>query len=152
MSVKVWVETETWWVREPDPTDRWDAGWQDGRVTDVRAEVSTEAGRGDQTLYGRGGFPETYECDAVEADTVFVVVADFTSGSTFGTTAGYFQILTVTKSYEEAIGLARAAEAVPGGQFQFEFNEVQYYVAWTGHFESLKEVRVWDCYLRPRLD
>lgn len=152
MSVMVWVETETWWVRKPDPTDKWDAGRQDGRVVDVRAGISSDPAEEYPTLYGRGGLAGTYDCDAMEGDTVFVVVADFTSGSTFGTTAGYYQILSVTKDFEDAMGLARAAEAVRGSQFEFEYNDVQYYVGWTGYFESLKEVRVWDCFLRPRLD
>ena len=152
MAIEVFVETETWWVREPDPTDRWDAGCEDGRVVSVEARVTTTEADANYTFYGRGHMPVVFDCEAVEGETVFVVVADYTSGSTFGTSAGYFHILTVTKSFEGAMGLARAAEAVPKHDFEFEYNGTQYYVPWTGYFETLKEVRVWDCYLRPRLD
>ncbi len=152
MTVKVTVETETWWVRHPDPTDTWDAGCEDGRVSSVMAEVSTEQADKDTTFYGYGHMPVVFDCDAVEGETVFVVAADYTGGSTFGTSAGYFHVLTVTKSFEEATNLAQAAEAVTSGQFEFEHNGTKYYVPWTGYFERLKEVRVWDCYLRPRLD
>lgn len=152
MAVKVIVETETWVTRERDPEDEWDAGDEDGRVSWVSAEVCTEGADENYTFYGRGHMPVVFDCDAAEGDTVFVVVADYTSGSTFGTSAGYFHILTVTKSYEEAVELARAAEAVTQSQFEFEHNGIKYHVPWTGYFERLQEVRVWDCFLRPRLD
>lgn len=152
MAVKVTVETETWVTREPDPSDSWDAGSEEGRVSSVRAEVSTDEPERDFTFYGRGHMPVTFDCDAVEGETVFVVVADYGSGSTFGTFGGYFHVLTVTKSYEEAMGVARAAEVVTSSQFEFKHNGVTYYAPWTGYFETLNEVRVWDCYLRPRLD
>ncbi len=152
MAVEVLVETETWWVRQPDPTDRWDAGCQDGRVTDVTARVTMDQADEDYSFYGRDHMPVVFDCDATERDTVFVVVADYTSGSTFGTSAGYFHILRVTKDFNEAMDLARAAEAVPRSQFEFEYNGTKYHVPWTGYFETLKEIRVWDCYLRPRLD
>lgn len=152
MTIKVIVETETWTVREPDPTDPWDAGNEDGRVSAVTAEVSTEDISVDHTFYGRGHMPVIFNCDAVEGETVFTVVADYGSGSTFGTFGGYFHILTVTKSYEEAMGLARAAETLNRSEFEFEYNGVTYYAPWTGYFERLNEVRVWDCFLRPRLD
>lgn len=152
MAVKVIVETETWVTRERDPEDEWDAGDEDGRVSWVSAEVCTEDADENYTFYGQGHMPVIFNCDAVEGDTVFVVVADYTSGSTFGTSAGYFHILTVTKSYEEAMELARTAEAVTQSQFKFEHDGVEYYVPWTGYFERLNEVRVWDCFLRPRLD
>jgi len=152
MTVRVTVETETWQTRAPDPTDSWDAGDEDGRVSWVSAEVCTDGADENYTFYGQGRMPVVFDCDATEGETVFVVVADYTSGSTFGTSAGYFHILTVTKSLEEAMELARAAEAVPRSQFEFEHAGTKYYVPWTGYFERLQEVRVWDCYLHPRLD
>jgi hypothetical protein len=152
VAIEVLVETETWWVKEPDPTDRWDAGCQDGRVVGVEARVTTTEVDTDYTFYGRGHESVVFGCDAMEGETVFVVVADYTSGSTFGTSAGYFHVLEVTKSFEKAMGLARAAEAVSKREFEFEYDGARYYVPWTGYFEQLKEVRVWDCYLRPRLD
>jgi hypothetical protein len=150
MAVKVRVETETWMVKEPDPADEWDHGTEDGFVALVEAEYVNEPATENRTFYGRSGMRFIFDCDAVPGDMVFVVVADYRSTSTFGTTAGYFHVLAVTKSYEDAVGLATAARGAQGSLLEHE--GVTYYTPWTGTCEELNDVWVWDCHLLPRLD
>jgi hypothetical protein len=149
MTVKVTVQAETWWVREPDPTDRWDAGVEDGHISSVCAELSDESVL-EASLHSRYGMSYTYDLEAIEGDTVYVVIGAYRSHDTFGSRAGYFHILMVTRSYEKAMDLAGAAER--SKDFELEHDGVTYYLPWTSSTEELQEVRVWDCYLRPRLD
>lgn len=153
MTVEVRFDKREWCTREADPGDPWDNGSYDGRVSAVEALWT---GKDPDPIGWRSSL---FEADgAVPGDTVFVVVADYTSGSTFGTTAGSAEVLNVFRSSDTAFALARAAEAFTGGvvgrsgtlaAWEFEHAGQTYYANWLGYFECLKEVRVWDCFLRP---
>lgn len=152
MAIEVSVEKQEWCVRPADPDDQWDAGDYDGRVSWVQATWSNEPA---DPIGWRGSL---FDVPGVKlGDTVYVVVADYTSGSTFGTSAGSVEVLDVFASADAAFALARAAEAFSGGSrsagtlaaWEFEHGGKKYYASWLGYFENLKEVRVWDCFVRP---
>jgi hypothetical protein len=152
MAVEVHVEKQEWCSREPDPEDSWDAGDYDGYVDSVEAFW---VDRPADPIQWHGS---TFEADgAVPGDRVYVVVADYASGSTFGTTAGSHEVLNVFKSGAAALGLAQAAEQFTGAErapgslatWEFEHDGQKYYASWLGYFENLRDVRVWDCFLRP---
>jgi hypothetical protein len=152
MTVEVRFEKDEWCTRRPDPEDPWDNGSYDGRVSRVEAvwvEKDPDPVGWRSSLFGADG--------AVPGDTVFVVVADHTSGSTFGTSAGSAEVLDVFKSPVDAFALAVVAETFTEAArrsgtlaaWRFEHGGRTYYANWLGYFEVLKEVRVWDCLLRP---
>lgn len=138
--IRISVETQTWETRPADPTDEWDCGDEAGRVSDVYALYIGDK-EPDDITYRSEDFPAI----ARPGQYIYVVVVDYESGNTFGRAGGYYQVLDIFRSIEEASELALAAERVQRGDmsFQFSFKDQTYYVSWTGYFESLNEVKVW---------
>ena len=136
MAVEITVDTQTYQTRAPDPEDSWDRGDEGGHVTNVRARWVQHA---DETHYRA----ESFDCPAGVGTTVYAVVAQYESGDTFGRSGGHYQVLDVFPDVEHAQALATAAEAVSKSQFTLSHNGKDYYVSWTGYFESLDWVRVW---------
>lgn len=136
MSVEVRVSVETWVSREPDPEDRWDQGDEHGTVTgvEVRYIPGNEA---KETFLG-----SQFNVDAQPGDVVFVVLADYESGNTFGRSGGQYQLLDVFTDVKDAYALAKAAQDVEHGDFNLIHAGKEYYVSWTGYFESLQAIRV----------
>lgn len=138
--IRISVETQTWETRAADPSDEWDAGDEGGRVVDVHA-LYLPNGTPDDITYRSEDFPAI----AKPGQYIFVVVVDYESGNTFGRAGGYYQVLDIFGSIDEASELAMAAERVSRNDmsFQFSFKDQTYYVSWTGYFEALNEVKVW---------
>jgi hypothetical protein len=134
-SIKIEVETQTWCTREPDPNDDWDTGDEDGYVSGVTAtlvdlppQTPDYCRERYEPVVGRGGF-------------IYVVVADYSSGNTFGTSGAQYQVLDVFTEVARAAALADAASNAT--DMKFEHDGQEYYINWTGYFERLKEVKVW---------
>jgi hypothetical protein len=135
MAVEIMVDTMTYETRPADPDDQWDRGDTGGYVRDVRARWVPEADK----IHYRA---EAFDVPAGVGSTVYAVVAQYESGDTFGRHGGQYQVLDVLADVESADALARAAEAVPRSQFTLRHGGKDYYVSWTGYFESLDWVRV----------
>ena len=159
MAVSVKVTKDEWCTRSPDPDDQWDSGDYDGRVSAVEAEwYDGDLERPDGIVRFR---EHTFHADgAMPGELVHVVVADYLSGSTFGTTAGSYEVIEVFRDRNKALELARIAEEFKGEQrsqgilagWEYSYEDKTYFATWLGYFETLKSVRVWDCYLRPAAD
>ncbi len=132
------AETEVWTTRERDPDDSWDAGDTEGRVSDVRAAIKTD-------LHGTQYWGDSIckEFPGVSpGDTLYAVVADYSSGSTFGRSGGHASVIDAFTSYERADALAKAARD-ERSDFQFNHDGQDYYASWVGYFESLNSIDVW---------
>ena len=132
--VTIKVETEVYETREPNPDDRWDHGDTRGHVTGVKAHITDKPA--DPTFYRA----ESFEVDAGVGDWVYVVVADYESGDTFGRSGGYFQVLDVFTDAAHATALVQAAQQVKKSQYVFLCNDREYHVSWTGYFEELQDI------------
>lgn len=124
MARRIGVSVETWTTRPKDPTDSWDTGDHWGRIAGVH--------------WVRDEYAGSYR--DVETDLkgpVYVVVAGYRTGSTFGS---YFEakVLGAFEAEWEAEDLAAKArsfqghgEIVPG-----------VYAEWNGYFEMLDSIEV----------
>lgn len=139
--IVVSAEVETWTTRDRDPDDDWDQGDTAGRVDNVWAAVDT----GSHAYYGES---HGKDVEANVGDTVYAVVADYESGCTFGRDGGHAQVLDFFLNINEAETLATAAQAVTRSTFGLTHNGVEYHTSWTGYFESLNSIDVWECVIR----
>ena len=140
--VVVSAETESWTTREVDPNDSWDVGDTDGRVSNVVAFIERAHG-----YYGDSHGKDIP--DAKIGDTVYAVVADYSSGCTFGRSGGHAQVLDFFTTGDEAMDLAVAARNLKSSDgYGFAHNGVEYYTHWLGYFESLNSVDVWECRIK----
>lgn len=142
MTVEVLVDTVTSWAREPDPNSTTDCGEEAGHVHHV--EVFYTESKADPIRW-RGKF---FASGAAVGDTVYVVVADYLGGDTFGVYAGYYEIVDVLADQEAAEALAQAARSV-GYSLKFVHNGQDYTAGWNGYFDQLQEIKVWACPVRP---
>lgn len=147
MNVRVIVETDTWVTEEPEDSDEPYSyrGATDGRVVDV--QVQTTDTPANESWYGDAVFA----IDAEIGDTVYAVVVDYSTGDTFGRDGGYYQVLDVFTSDEDAVNLRQLAEeyddASNGRVFRDDltYKGKKYYAAWVGYFEYTNEIAVWEC-------
>ena len=137
MAVEITVYTREWVTREADPDDRWDRGDTDGYVSGVRARWVP--GNGDPVSWRA----ERFDVACGVGSTVYVVVAHYETGDTFGRTGGQYDVLDVLPDADSAMALAQAARAVGRSEFTFSHNGKDYGVSWTGYFERLDDIRVW---------
>lgn len=139
------AETETHVTRDPDPDDGWDNGDTAGRVSNVMAYVETR----ENHYYGESA---CVDLDVPEGGTVYAVVADYESGSTFGRSGGHASVLDAFATFEEAEALVTAALAVPEkddySKYGFTHNGKDYHRSWLGYFESLQSLDIWDITVR----
>lgn len=149
MNVRVNVETDTWVTEEPEDSDEPYSyrGATDGRVTDVSVYVTEDAAR--ESWYS----DPVIEIDAEVGDTVYVVVVDYSTGDTFGRDGGYYQVLDVFTSDEDAVKLRQLAEDYDNGGYRVYSNELaykgkKYYASWIGYFECTNEIAIWECTVR----
>lgn len=110
------------WVTEPDPTDKWDAGHD--RVVLVLGDVYLE--RRDDTPW----LVEEFACPhpVLTGDKVWLVVARYYDGGTFGGTSGLWQIVEVAASAKDAQDISAGVARRPG--------------PWKGYFASLEDVEI----------
>lgn len=149
----VTTEVETWQSEGPSEAyEKGEAysfrGSTAGRVTNVIAFIEREA----SPYYGESAGKDIP--DVKQGDTVYAVVADYSSGDTFGQDGGHSQVLDFFSDPDEADGLLRAAQADPTSddfhnRYSFTYNGKEYNRAWAGYFESLNDLEVWACTVRP---
>lgn len=147
MNILIGTEVEVYTSRERDPEDECDNGDTEGRVTNVWASYTKEEPRywSDSVIIPE---PENFN------GTLFAVVADYSSGNTFGRDGGYSQILNAFADNETAEALAVAAlENKRDGwrtsyDYSFTFQGKEYSRSWAGYFECLNSLDVWEIAVR----
>jgi hypothetical protein len=137
--IVVSAETEIHSVREADPNDPWDSGDTSGSVTNVIAFIDPHDGH-------HYGSSKAKPMAVPFGATVYAVVADYSTGDTFGTSGGHAQVLDFFITVEEAEGLLEAAKA--GGDYGFTCNGVTYSRSWVGYFENLNSLDIWEVQVR----
>lgn len=118
--VKIDVDTNWWWVREPSGDD-WDNGTKDGDVSIERATIVSEDN------YDVVGI----DADLKEGDIVYLVWARYGTGDSFGSYGGNYVLLDLLT--DEALAYAKR-------DYYETVND--YSVPWTGYFEWLQDLHV----------
>lgn len=151
--IQISTEVETWVDREKDPEDEWDAGDTGGRVSNVTAWVSEETK--ESGWYHNDSIIRELPVEA--GDKIYAVVADYSSGSTFGRDGGYAQVLDAFVSMDDALALQSAALETRSTDswrqdydYDFTFNGSEYSRAWAGYFEQLNSLDVWELIVQNR--
>lgn len=140
MEVIISAETETWVTRERDPNDSWDCGDTEGRVSNVRAIIKTDT---HSTEYWGASICKEFPD---ETNMLYAVVADYSSGSTFGRDGGHASVIDAFESEDDAKELCGIAKKVNRSQFSFDYYKTgkSYSASWTGYFEYLNSIDVWQ--------
>lgn len=151
--VVVSAETREWTTRERDSSDSWDQGDTAGEVSNVVAWLEGQE-------VGYYGDSHGKDIPGVQlGDTVYAVVADYESGSTFGRSGGHASVLDFFTDREEAKALADAALKPDGKEdrwgrqvdkfeYSFTHNNQNYHRPWVGYFESLISLEIWECRIK----
>lgn len=95
-NIVVTTEVETWTTRRADPNDRWDNGDTAGRVTNVAAWIEEDA----RHAYFGSSLSKEFPDDVTVGTTLYAVVADYSSGCTFGRDGGHSSVVDVFTSSE----------------------------------------------------
>lgn len=113
------------------------------RVSDRTDEQSIRGmgGRGDSALVG---------LDVEPGDDIFVVVARYSSGDTFGSSDGHVAIFDAFKTYDEAWKLQRAVAGTNNQErtgaidksFYLSYDGRKYWLPWVGYFENFERCEV----------
>lgn len=151
-NIVVTTEVENHRTRSPDPNDGWDIGDEEGSVTNVTAYVVDSLDHYYGDSYGK-------ELDVEAGGTVYAVVADYSSGCTFGRTGAQGKVLNVYTDPLDAEALAAAAlrpesyverygQKVPQFDYEFTFEGQDYWRSWVGYFEDLQDLSVWEVQVR----
>lgn len=151
--VQISTEVETWVERERDPEDEWDAGDTDGRVSNVTAWVSDAVEESER--YHNDSIIRELPVEA--GDKIYAVVADYSTGSTFGREGGHAQVLDAFVSMDDALALQAAALETRSTDswrqdydYELTFNGHKYSRAWAGYFEYLNSLDVWELIVQSR--
>lgn len=122
----VFISLTSWreMTRDPDPEDSWDAGDEDGDVSINGLSLSVPPIEFDQI--------DTDE-DIKPGDTVWLVSCVCGTGSTFGSSGGYFSPLFISKDKAEAQERCASMEKA---------DRTDYTLPWNGYFEWLQHL---DC-------
>jgi hypothetical protein len=139
-SIVISVDTWTKSVGGYNPDDSWSRDSSEGGISAVHARTLRE-GEDEHSYYY--GMSWQGELDVLPGDTVFAVVAAYTTGDTFGYDGGNAQVLDafVYDDRAKAYELQKAAEKATYGGFTFYGKE--YYPNWVGYFESLDSLQVY---------
>jgi hypothetical protein len=142
------TEVEVWTSREADPSDGDYAHEStDGYVSNVWASYTDEAVR--------------YYTDSIVIEepenfngTLYAVVADYSSGDTFGRDGGHAQVLNAFADEELAKALAFTAlehkkqDWRTEYDYNFTFGDKEYHRSWAGWFEVLNSLDIWEVKVR----
>lgn len=137
--IEIDVETSHWVSNPANPNDEWDRDDTDGRIDGVAAYYVTE---GDSTGYrGMGWGDHTYDVDAQPGDVVHVVIAEYSTGDTFGRSGGQVSVMDVFTENHDAVELWKFLSKVKD-EFSVKHNGQDYYIPWNGYFESLEDLDI----------
>lgn len=132
-------DSEHYWERERDPDDMWDAG-SDGYHNYPKALVIDNDN------------PDCVGAISSDATEAYLVWAEYTTGCTFGSTAGNVEAIAVFSSKEKAEKCAKQCREYAPSDYNGWLMHIvlengkshELYIPWLGYFESLNSVSV-DC-------
>lgn len=154
--IRVEAGTDSWTSRHGDPDDPWDRDDTEGHVTGVEAFELRSSEK--PPRIGTGSCGEKALEGVGRGDRVWAVVAQYSTGDTFGRDGGQAQLLDVFASEAEADGLLAACDdwnaeksanddwrwwdepvkaRKPRVQGPLVYQGTEYYTSWTGYFEAL---------------
>jgi hypothetical protein len=146
-NIVISAEVEVWTSREADSSDSWDRGDTDGYVSNVWASYTDDPARywSDSIVIEE---PENFN------GTLYAVVADYSSGDTFGRDGGHAQVLDAFADEEMAKALSFTAlehkkqDWRVGYDYNFNFGDREYHRSWAGYFEHLNSLDIWEIKVR----
>lgn len=133
---KIYLDAEDYTevTRERDDEDQWSGEdtattWAFGRVTV------------DPKKYGGGhSFPATF--DIVPGDTVYIVVAVWSTGDSFSSDRGrYSEIFGVFKDASEAMEYEKFLDSTQDNRYDYNLKNKSINYPWYGYFEGLDYVQ-----------
>lgn len=131
--IRIMVETRHYVTRHGDPSDRWDRDDTDGSIDSVNAYYVDDTE--DRGYRGMGWGDGDYDVDAKPGDIVHIVLAQYSTGDTFGRDGCQVSVMDVFKDNHDAVSLYMALKDVT--DFSVKHNGREYYIPWVGYFESL---------------
>jgi len=143
-NVRVSVETVSFVTEEADPDDSWDRDNTDQQITGWSAEVVDLSKDEDRYYWSESVVAEVDD----EADEVYVVVARYSTGDTFGNDSGQVFLADAfddeTDAYELLDEFKKhdgygSRKVVP---FSMEYKGKNYSIPWAGYFENLESLHV----------
>lgn len=140
MALKVLVESLQYEVQGSyDPSDSWDR--PDTNAEYIGTNVYfTNAQNPTGTMYGAD-----FESDAEVGDKVYVVIAKYSTGDTFGHDGGQIDVMNVFKERYEADSLIAYLQSKKGNTYSCKFGGKDYYIPWNGYFETLEDLFIEEC-------
>lgn len=141
MKLRVELETESWVTRDADPDDKWGRDDMASRLNDLSVFQVDDDDRAE------------FEADVQVGDPVFVVVAHYSTGDTFGRSDGQVEVMDIFPDAATAYALCDFLENDPSEtitkngkrietRFRAEFEGKDYYKPWVGYFEYLESLKV----------
>jgi hypothetical protein len=124
-------------TRESDPDDRWDRDDTTFVLTRIRVEPSDEPQANNVWGYDRV-FDFSVPDDVTK---VYLVYAEYGTGDTFGNDDGQIVAFEAFTEEFQADYLAERLRVATGFSLPNDHGD-DYYIPWTGYFETLNEVRV----------
>lgn len=115
------VDVATWVTCEADPDDDWSRASTDGDVTILKAVLTNKE------AFDSLPVPDTFEV----GNKIFLVWAQYSTGDSFGSDGGQYELLAVYPTYEEAKQSKEHYEKV-----------TDFSVPWNGYFERLDGIYI----------
>jgi hypothetical protein len=144
-NVTVSVETATYNTSEADPDDSWDRPDTEQSIVGWHAEVTDLSADKNRYYWSESATAEVDD-DATE---VYVVVAQYSTGDTFGNDSGQIYLADVFDDENDARDLLDKfkehdtrydyRKVVP---FSFNHNGKEYSIPWAGYFEHLENLHI----------
>lgn len=138
--IEIRVDTSRWITEHADPEDSWDRDNTDGQIQGVYAYHVTDSEP--KSYFGMGFGEGTYDVDASPGDVVHVVIAQYSTGDTFGRDGCQISVMDVFKDNFEAVSLYKTLRDVGKRDHGVKHNGREYYIPWTGYFESLEDLDI----------
>lgn len=146
MKVQVLISSSEYITEEADPNDSWDRPNTATEINSVRV-VKTDKELPDDYRYQSSDVFEVSD----DAKLVYVVIARYSTGDTFGNDDGHYAVFDVlTEEWQVSALMSKILDTVPGWtpdgkvntKYEFEYNDKTHIVPWSGYFESFEDVEV----------
>lgn len=149
MAIKIILETRHYTLNDgDDPSVEW--GNRDTDVTELESVYASLTGdTAEPGRYWGSREVATFNLDAGTGDTVYAVIAQYSTGDTFGRSEGLVSVMDAFSDLDEAKNLVEQLTRKPDKkdkgritEFERTVNGKKYYLPWVGYFEHLDMLRV----------
>lgn len=150
MSVRITLETRSYSLNDGEPRDPDNPYTRRNTVVatleGVIAELVFDGSDNDDSYFSYHDRP-TFELNSVRGDTVYVVIAQYSTGNTFGRSEGELTVLDAFEDADKAHELKNAllapAKKTNGlSEYERTVNGKKYYMPWVGYFELLNDLSI----------